>query len=325
MMISCTGGCGRRLAVASDGAALWTCPQCSTSRYFPIRKDLSGMSDFEMEKLVRKFQGDLMDAAESIRADLPAFRARWEVMRGYRKSISSERAAPAEMVMLPEEMSSPAPRSAPPAASVTLPEDKRKRKASKIWLAPAEEVIAAYDRLQALGKVAEEYGCSRWVAKARLEKLGVVLPGRRAPRTEAHKKAIAKGRQAQLAATGQKMRIHTASREEVLEAYDRLGTASAVAREFNTFPNTAGKRLKAEGVDVGKNRGFYGGASVWRKKAADGRYDDDAAVLAVYKRLKTSAATAAQFGVSQSTMKRRLNGLGICLSGNRGGDRRSKK
>ena len=291
--------------------------QCFPPRYLPQQIDLAEMSDYEIEQLVRKFQGDLMDAAESIQVDLRAFRARWEVMRGYRKKISSEHAPLKEMTMLPDEMS---PAANPPMlhARVTSPDaivrrGRKSSKSSKIWSAPAEEVIAAYNRLQSTRKVAEEYGCSWWVARYRLKGLGVKFVR---VRTEAHNVAIAKGVHMRLAGgdakvVKEKTRIHTASREEVLDAYHRLGTAVAVAREFNTFPNTASVRLKKEGIDVSKNRGIPGGAK-------NDLFWDDNEVRAVYARLKTSAATATEFKVSPSTMKRRLNNLGICLRANSG-------
>ena len=106
-----------------------------------------------------------------------------------------------------------------------------------------------------------------------------------------------------------------ASRAAVLEAYDRLGTAKAVAAEFGVTKETASRRLRREGVNLGLNRGRY-------RVNGDFERIPDEMLLAAYNRLGTARAVAEEFGVNPTMACRRLRMLGVVLrhnSGRKGG------
>ena len=181
--------------------------------------------------------------------------------------------------------------------------------------APDEKVIAAYERLQSCTSVAREFKSSRKTVEKRLKKLGVVLTGRRGPRRGGGCGGGRVGRPP----TRQNAWISQAPREEVMECYNRVKTGKAVAKEFGCSLPTACARLRAEGVDLGPNRGI-GSRNRWRASLAKRapEYFDDDACRAAYERLKTSIAVAREFKVHPAQMCVRLRGLGYNLAANRG-------
>ena len=108
-----------------------------------------------------------------------------------------------------------------------------------------------------------------------------------------------------------------ASRAAILAAYDRLGTAKAVATEFGVTKETASRRLRREGVNLRHNRGRYP-----RVKSEFFVRIPDEMMLAAYERLGNAKAVAQEFGVNATMACRRLRALGVNLrrnSGRKGG------
>ena len=348
MRTYCVDGCGRSVADPGRAGAAWKCSHCSAARYASSRRDLTRVSDLEIQALVRKFNGDLMDAAESIKVDLTEFRQRWEVIRGIRKEMPKSASAPAPP---PAPAPAPAPDTivaAVDAAAVAVAAEKRQEKRAaqrvepppprtttikgpeapvgrgwkrgeKLRVSSDAYVLAVYQRTKNVKRAAEVFGCYSRTLTMRLKRMGVPLG-----KNSKSNSRIAAGllRHYENSRTDEdvadKMRIHLASREEVLEAYHRLGTAVAVGREFNCLTQTACRRLNREGVDLGGNRGRRGGVL---GQSEDPRWLDDKAVEAACWRLVTVTNVAAEFGVSFYTARKRMLALGFnnlrCNSGRR--------
>ena len=83
----------------------------------------------------------------------------------------------------------------------------------------------------------------------------------------------------------------------LLEAYQRLGSATAVARELGMTRGAIGPRLRRAGISLRRGCPVVG----------------DADLLTAYRERGTAAATGTVFGMSASQAQRRLRRLGVIL------------
>ncbi len=154
-------------------------------------------------------------------------------------------------------------------------EGSLKRGVRGIHLDP-EKLKGDFDRLGDAAKVAAEYGISNTTVLKALHRLGVKTP------------------------RGKKPRRFEVSKEILQEAYDRLGTVAAMAKEFGVSTTTVSDRCREHGISVAPSRGPY----------VD--LDEDEIVRA-YKQTGSSVIVGRRFGVSDTTIRKRLVKAGVSL------------